>query len=45
VQRLLASGQVSVVDVSCPWYEPSDPNQQTIRRALLGELLDEIGNA
>lgn len=40
VQRLTSSGRVNVLDVACPWFEPTDEDQQRIRRALLTELLD-----
>jgi arginase len=40
VQRLTSSGRVSVLDVACPWFEPTDEGQQRVRRALLTELLD-----
>lgn len=40
VQRLVRSGRVSILDVACPWHEPTDQDQQRVRRALLTELLD-----
>jgi len=39
IGRLLASGQVTVLDISCPWFDTTDPAQQAARQALLEELL------
>ena len=44
VHRLTSSGRVSVLDVACPWFEPTDDGQQRVRRALLTELLDRSTN-
>ena len=38
VRRLASSGRVRVLDVACPWLEPTDEDQQQARRALLAEL-------
>lgn len=39
IQRLSASGQVCVLDVACPWVEPTDTGQQRVRRELLAGLI------
>ena len=39
IDRLLASDRVAALDIACPWFEPTDDEQQERRTALLARFL------
>lgn len=39
IQRLLATGRVVALELSCPWYPPTSPDQDRTRADLLTALL------
>jgi arginase len=39
VQRLLATGRVAVLELSCPWYPPASADEDRTRAELLAALI------
>jgi arginase len=38
--RLLASGRVAALEITCPWFDPDGPADTAARTALLGRVVD-----
>ena len=39
IRRLLDTGRVAVLELSCPWYPPTSADEDRVRASLLASLL------